>query len=147
MRVFVFVNRVQEIGGRQTTALLIAALHRLRHEVLLANVDDLSVFTSSEYRPEAQANDSAANQSFLAKTIRLKIPTAMFTSQHVEDFVHTAEEAKFETTKIQPDDVILIRTNPGRDLERSAKHAAFLEICQLANASGVRVINLSLIHI
>ena len=42
MRVFVVVNRVVEIGYRQTTALLIASLINQGHEVQLANVDGFS---------------------------------------------------------------------------------------------------------
>ena len=48
MRIFVAVNRIDEIGYRQTTALLIAAFVRLGHTVSLAGVADFSVDTSHE---------------------------------------------------------------------------------------------------
>ena len=51
MRIFVAVNRIDEIGYRQTTALLIAAFVRLGHTVSLAGVADFSVDTSLEKSP------------------------------------------------------------------------------------------------
>ena len=42
---------------------------------------------------------------------------------------------------IRTDDIVLIRTNPGRDLQRSNLHRAFLHWCRIAVSCGIRVIN------
>ena len=52
MSIFVAVNRINEIGYRQTTALLIAGFVRLGHTVSIAGVADFSVDTSLEQSSE-----------------------------------------------------------------------------------------------
>ena len=130
MRIFVFVNQVHEIGFRQTTALLIAAFARLDHEVYLANVDGLSVHCSDLVDP-----------LLISDAIKLEIEGKERSSRTVAEFVATVPNASFQTIEIGAQDTIVIRTNPGRDLSRSAVHSLFLESCQIAKTRGVRVIN------
>jgi glutathione synthase len=130
MRVFVFVNRVQEIGPRQTTALLIAALHRQGHEVWLADVDGISLVGSNV----------AQQIQLQADVIKLHIAEP-FDSAAVASFAESINSSSFSELAITTDDLILIRTNPGRDLDNSGKHGLFLELCKIAKSFGIRVVN------
>ena len=126
MRVFVVVNRVAEIGFRQTTALLIAAFVREDHEVWLANVDALSF--------EAQGD------SCVVSAQASKMPSsADCRSKQVESFVQSTPVLVRQ--KINRGDLILIRTNPGRDVSRTQIHESFLHLCIAAQSSGIRVVN------
>lgn len=129
MRVFVFVNQIQEIGFRQTTALLISACYRMGCEVYLSNVDGLAV-SSSRSGSRASAN-----------AIPLNLDEHARSSRSVSDFAKTVDITQLGSEEIKNEDVILIRTNPGRDLNRSNVHSTFLELCQVAKAKGIRVIN------
>lgn len=126
MRVFVFVNRVDEIGFRQTTTLLVAALVRQNHEVWLASVDALS----------ASALDGPSCL-FVRAT---KVPSSSgYQSEQVESYVQS--EPINSRQQINQGDLILIRTNPGRDLSRTQIHESFLHLCVLAKSLGIRVVN------
>ena len=130
MRVFVFVNRVQEIGPRQTTALLIAAFHRQGHEVWLADVDGISL----------DGSNATSAIRLRASSVRLEAPTDA-DSAVVAKFAKSVPRDSFCQLAIGSDDLILIRTNPGRDHENLGKHNLFLELCQIAKALGIRVVN------
>ena len=120
------VNRVGEVGFRQTTALLVASLVRRHCEVYLANVDAVS-FASHEGGP-----------GFFAECIRV-LPSEKCDSNEVEA---TAKSALTHTqVRLGSDDVILIRTNPGRDLDRMPVHDTFLDVCRAAKLRGIGVIN------
>lgn len=134
MRVFVAVNRVDEISYRQTTALLIAALARLGHAVLLADVEDFSVETSF------QQNTSNRVQTTRYVVDCKTLPTtADCKSEIVEAFAKSGSASSLQL--IESDDLILIRTNPGRDTDRAAVHDSFLDLCQAARANGIKVVN------
>ena len=130
MRVFFFVNQVQEIGPRQTTALLIAAFHRRGHEVWLADVDGVSLVGSN----------ATMQLQLRADCLRLDLPTNA-DSTAVAQFAETVSGDSHSELAIGQADVILIRTNPGRDLENRGKHNLFLELCQIAKSLGIRVVN------
>ena len=125
MRTFVVVNQVDEIGYRQTTALLASALVRQGHEVWLIDVDAISV----------EALDSTA--SFFARAYSL--PSIATSSEQVEAFVKSG--AEISRQRIEAGDLILIRTNPGRDTSRTQVHESFLHLCTAAQADGIRVVN------
>ena len=142
MRVFVFVNDLQEIGFRQTTALLIASLHRQGHEVFLANVSGLSVSgCCTSVQPKSSREEQNSNPTFLAMSIRLKLNSTGVTSQHVANFACQTQDSHFAVVEITSQDLIFIRTNPGRDLANRNQHEIFLEVCQVASYSGIQVIN------
>ena len=134
MKIFVAVNRVNEIGYRQTTALLIAAFVRLGHAVSLADAEDFSVETSFEQ--DTSKGPSGTHFSVNCKTLPT---TADCNSEVVEDFAK-AESASL-SEPIEPGDMIVIRTNPGRDAGRACVHDSFLDLCQAAQAKGIRVSN------
>ena len=133
MKIFVAVNRIDEIGYRQTTALLIAAFVRLGHTVSLAGVADFSVDTSLEHSPSEKR---ATRFSVDCKTLP---PAGDCNSEAVEDFARSIE--KTTSHSIEPGDLILIRSNPGRDTDRTATHDSFLDLCRAAQANGVKVVN------
>ena len=125
MRVFVVVNQVSEIGFRQTTALLVAALVRQNHEVWLANVDAVSV-------------TAQADQATFARATRLP-PADNCQSEQVETFAQSGTASSIQ--QIEQGDLVLIRTNPGRDIARTQIHESFLHLCIAAQATGIRVVN------
>ena len=134
MRIFVAVNRVDEIGYRQTTALLIAAFVRQGLTVSLADVEGFSVETSSTRH--------AANPTPYTRFVvdcRTLPPTEDCNSGVVEDFARA--ELAFSSQAIEPGDMILIRSDPGRDTDRSFIHDAFLNLCQAAQTRGIKVVN------
>ncbi len=151
MRVFVFVNQVQEIGFRQTTALLIAAFYRQGHDVFLADVDGLTICGSQNYlselsyTSESHSRDQPANSCgncVLAKSVQLKLEsTNQANSNQVSEFAKSIQDSHFEPVEIHSNDLILIRTNPGRDIQRLPQHRTFLELCQVAKSSGIQIIN------
>ena len=126
MRIFVVVNRVDEIGFRQTTTLLIATLVREGHEVWLLDVDALSIEAS-------EGSTSVSAQACRAP------PSADCRSEQVESFVQS--EPVISRQKVQRGDLILIRTNPGRDNARTQIHESFLHLCITAKSQGIRVVN------
>ena len=130
MRVFVVVNRVEEIGYRQTTALLIASLFNQGHEVCLANVEGFS------FVGHADGNDfSISGFSLGGNTSEQKLG-----SNAIENIAKSKQDSSRRFV-IEPGDVVLIRTNPGRDTARSSLHESFLEFCSAIETIGVRVIN------
>ena len=133
MKVFVAVNRVDEIGYRQTTALLIAAFVRLGHTVSIAGVADFSVDTSLEQSSEEKRG---TRFSVDCKTLP---SNSDCDSNAVEAFARSDVMARSHS--IEPGDLILIRSNPGRDTDRTATHDSFLDLCRAAQANGIRVIN------
>ncbi|MFT5303563.1 MAG: glutathione synthase [Mariniblastus sp.] len=126
MRVFVVVNQVDEIGFRQTTALLIAALVRKNHDVWLANVDAFSVTALD------------GQNTVFARAVRMK-SSVNFQSEQVASFAKAGPASSLQ--QIEPGDLILIRTNPGRDIARTQIQESFLHLCVAAQAVGIRVVN------
>ena len=124
MRVFVVVNRIEEIGYRQTTAMLIASLARKGFEVYVSNIENVSLF--AEVKTKCLLNARCFNS---AKS-----------SHEVEDLAARSDN-ELTAFDIGPRDTIMIRTNPGRDLDRTAAHRAFLDYCMVCEMSGVRIIN------
>ena len=129
MRIFVVVNQVDEIGFRQTTALLIAAMVRQKHEVWLASVDAFSVSATDQHAQPTQAVASAIKMN----------PCAHCQSEQVESFAKSGAASSLQL--IAEGDLILIRTNPGRDVSRTQLHESFLHLCIAAQAVGIRVVN------
>ena len=133
MRIFVCVNQVDEIGYRQTTALLIAAFVRLGHAVSLAGVEDFSVDSS-----HAESDSSDRTTRFVVECSTLPT-TNDCSSEVVDDFSKSKAALTSQTMEIG--DMILIRTNPGRDTDRAAAHDSFLDLCRAAQANGIKVVN------
>lgn len=125
MRIFVAVNRLAEVGARQTTALLIAALARRGMPVHVAEIASFSFQGATE------------NQLFVSST---EIPPdSDCTSESVARLLQAPPVSG--GILVQCTDAIWIRTNPGRDLERAGEHETFLHLCRAAQLAGTRVLN------
>jgi glutathione synthase len=129
MRWFVVVNRVAEIGYRQTTALLIATLCNQGHEVHLVNVDGFS------FEGLADRN----RFSLTGFPVDSDSKNGQSDSQQIEQIANSQRETR--RFDLGQDDSVLIRTNPGRDIARGSLHDSFLEFCAAIESVGVRVVN------
>ena len=125
MRFFVAVNRVEEIGPRQTTALLIAVMVRSGHEVYLLNINGLS----------------ATNSGSCIRMIAHSVQVAAVADSAAVVARFAAANPDLSPNAVTTDDLILIRTNPGRDKRRMAAHSGLLELCRVAQAAGIKVVN------
>ncbi len=125
MRVFLFVNRVVELGSRQTTALLAAAFCRLDQRVVIADVGALSFATSG------------GSVSFAA--VGIELPSDCRTSEQVAEY--SAQGRSSAEFRLDATDLIMIRTNPGRDTQRHQIHQNFLHLLMLAANAGIQVVN------
>ncbi|QEG23798.1 ATP-grasp domain-containing protein [Mariniblastus fucicola] len=132
MRIFFFVNHVHEIGFRQTTTLLIAAAFNQGHSVFLADVNAL------EFNSQRSSDDCVFSANAAALFTDSKEP---IDSVGVEAFAKSVNPSTLSKQDICPGDKVCIRTNPGRDTERSKLHRSFLELCQVAQAHGIQVVN------
>ncbi len=126
MRVIVVVNRVKEIGFRQTTALLAAGLANRGCEVFLADVDGLV------------ANCGNREPAYEVDAVPVP-PDLKSDSNLIESIAHHSNQPV--PLRLAPGDLILIRTNPGRDLSRIRAQGTFLDICRSARQHGIRVLN------
>jgi len=133
MRAIVAVNQVSEIGFRQTTALLIAAFLRSGIDVALVSVDGLSVDTSL-----AATFGSDSQTGFCLRAATMSARTNC-DSRAVQDFAQSSPV--LVAGYIHRDDLVIIRTNPGRDPARASIHESFLDICRSASMAGIRVVN------
>jgi glutathione synthase len=126
MRIFVFVNRLSEVGPRQTTAMLVATCLRRGCEVLLAEPDGLSIATlaGAAVTPSVQA---------------VCCPTDCHSAERVAKFAKTP--GRRQSFPVVDGDLILIRTNPGRDTSRLVLHDALLDSLRILETGQIRVIN------
>ena len=131
MRVFVVVNSVAEIGGRQTTALLIAGLVNRGHDVWLVDVSAVSI-SGGRADTGVQATGVWLGQQENMRNLD---------SDNVEERCRGVSASDFQSVRLNANDLILIRTNPGRDAGSAAIHETFLYLCQIAQLRGIRVLN------
>jgi glutathione synthase len=134
MRVIVAVNKIQELSFRQTTALLTAALVRKGCDVWLASIDAFSMLAHSCAGSSAESTEPAQIQ-----VRAFGVPPDCITSESLEFAAQPATQ--LQSLTLGAEDLILIRTNPGRDLARWPLHNAFLDICRVAEENSVRVVN------
>jgi glutathione synthase len=119
MRITFVVNQLPEVHARQTTFLLAAAAVRRGHDVFFAGVLDLGWADDrvrAHRRPLTGVDDADGALARCAAS--------------------PGESAAFG-----PDDLVLIRTNPGRAEGAAAAHATALSLLSLARRGGVRVLN------
>ncbi len=124
MKVFVVVNRIEEIGYRQTTAMLIASLARKGIEVYVSDIEKFSLVADERTRIQLKASCFESARS-----------------SHDVEALSRSQSSELKTYGLSSGDTIMIRTNPGRDIERSAKHRAFLDFCNVCEMSGMRLVN------
>ncbi len=126
MQLFVVVNRFDDVTDRQTTAMLVASLVRHGCPVLLAEVHAMTP-------PEASGAEPRV------------VPAIAIDAGPNCDAGQVQQRARTAATRPSAwpvaGDLVLIRTNPGRDRPRAPVHTAFLETCQRLMTNGVHVIN------
>ena len=123
MRFFFLVNDTCAIAPTQTTAMLIAAAAK-QHEVWVGGVADLSCHNDGQPWVWAKQVEPSASDS----------------CQRVVTALSTAPQTAIALTRSQID-LWIMRTNPARDLDRSALHSAALTLAQRAEQLGVCVLN------
>jgi len=119
MRVGFVVNDRREPSAEQTTTLLIGAALRRGHEVMVCGVGDLT-FTDDG---RLLAHGSTPTES--DRTALVRQLASGETSCHALD----------------EHELVIIRTNPGRDESRRAQHLAALRMLESLEERRVRVVN------
>lgn len=122
MRIFVMVNQVRQLVRGQTTVALIHAAARLGHEVGVFSVGELSLQPHGEMTARAYVLQPEVPPDRGQALLRLR-----------------ASEPR--RMALRSGDVVLIRTNPGRDKRRSNLHHMALELCIAAQRRGVSFAN------
>ncbi|MDA0267334.1 MAG: hypothetical protein O3A14_10335 [Cyanobacteria bacterium] len=122
MQITFLVNDPGDIQPSQTTAMLMAAAVARGHRVGITGVGDLSC--RSDCQPWAQVRflevGISPDLAALMGAIAQNPPTAM-------PLIQT--------------DLLLLRTNPARDLNHTAAHSTALALARHCQSAGVRVIN------
>lgn len=113
MRVVVVINRIAELTERQTTWMLIAELANRDVDLFVAEADGVTLGSDGF---EVQA---------------ARVPIA----------IDIPPKPGEEQVGLSHGDLVLLRTNPGRDVERSALHDELLTTLMAAEEQGIRVIN------
>jgi len=119
MKLVVAVNRLSEVTPTQTTAMLIAEAARRSHDVYVVDAGEVGV------------DDDARLVARGRKVPAVESTTAL---------VSTLMSADDESLALEAGDVVLVRTNPGRDARPWAQ-ATLLEALHLASDRGVLVLN------
>lgn len=119
MNITVLVNDVALLLPTQTTALLAHAASCRGHDVSVASVDDLS-WSAGGLRARRRALRSSED---VASSVR----RCLGSSPAIEP--------------VRANDLVLIRTNPGREEASAARHGAALALLSLARRRGIRVLN------
>lgn len=123
MRLFVLLNRSDDLVPTQTTAMLVEEASRRGHEVWLGGVTSLGL------NPDGGVSAQA-----------LMVPPADQRG-HVCDWLKSPQRGGPQALDASACEAWLIRTNPGRDAAHRADHASALELARLARDRGVVVLN------
>jgi len=119
MRIGFVVNDRRGPSVEQTTTLLICAALRRGHEVMVCGVGDLTCTEDGR----SFARGSAPKQSDRSALVQE---------------LASGEAARH---RLDEQDLVIIRTNPGRDESRRPQHIAALRMLETLEERGVRVIN------
>ena len=119
MRISVWVNRLSELSLTQTTGMLISSAALRGHEVWVSALEELSLCPRG--RVLAQARLAAGG-----------LREAHFQS------LRTASSQELDLLRC---DLVLIRTNPGRDRARADLHEFALGLGEILQRRGTRVLN------
>ena len=122
MRFFFLVNDATQLEAKQTTTMLIAAAAEQGHEVLISGVKDLSY--STEGAP-------------LFRTRRIRKGSKSSRKKLIRAIV----KGKINGVTPGPADVVMIRTNPARDISNKSAHMLALNAAAWCHEKGCRVFN------
>jgi glutathione synthase len=123
MKITFLVNDPTGIQPSQTTAMLIAAAVAQGHQVGVVGVGDLSC--RSDGQPWGQVYAVPEGGAGLA----------------LAQLMAAIAQAAPQAAPLGDLDLLLIRTNPARDLQHAASHQTALALARLAQKQGVRVVN------
>ncbi len=119
MRLTILVNAIDDLVARRATTLLATTALSRGHDVRFAGVRDVGWSGARLMLTERTLVDRGSAEASIAAT--------------------RAQPA--ETRSAAAGDVVLIRTNPGRDAAHRGHHDAALGMLELARSRGVRVLN------
>lgn len=122
MEITFLVNDRAEIGRKQTTLRLIDVALRRGHRVLVSDVSGLSAAGARSTTLHAVTLDGDGHVSDA-------------------DLLQRLVAAPVVRRPLDATDLVFVRTNPGRDPARSARHAASLSMLAGAADRGLRVLN------
>lgn len=117
------LNKRDSIKSGTTTSTLMLACHRKGHPVFATDIVHLKASSSTSLFADAYQ---------LAVRDRVD-STAMLSAQ--------ISKARSEVVDLREMQAIIVRTTPGKDIDRAWAHRLSLEIMRLASESGVRVVN------
>lgn len=121
MNILFLVNEPASIEPTQTTAMLMGAALQQGHCVGIVGVGELSC--RDDGQPWGQVRWLAA------------------TFEHLAELVAGVAALPVQAIPLSQMDLLMIRTNPARDLSRTALHQTALALVRLAQNRGVRVVN------
>lgn len=120
MRVFVMINHFNQLRVTQTTFALMHAAARSGYEVCVFGVHDLSL-----------APDGSIWAT--ARSLRGAVPSERRAAMEL------LQQGRLKRLPLAAPDVLLIRTNPGRDTQAINVHHMALELCVAAERRGLLV--------
>jgi glutathione synthase len=124
VKVLVIVNRISELTSRQSTAMLIAELSRRAVELYVGDLEGIRITMKDE-----------------AAGIACSATASCIDRLHSSTDIAQLREASLKTFNLSAGDVVILRTNPGRDPDRKQQHQAALWTLAALDFAGVRVIN------
>jgi len=116
----ILVNNIDELIPRQTTTMLIQSATRFTEEVWVIAVETLSCQPSGEVMGYGK-----------------RVPKI----EGREAFLAALKQQPSQSFLLDTADLVLIRTNPGRDLERAWAHHFALDVLEILEEKGVLVLN------
>lgn len=123
MKVLVIVNRLLQMTSRQTTAMLIAGLSKRDVELFVGELDGLHVAIADKRR-----------------CVRISA-TVVPVNGVAADEIDSLAAGKPIRVEFGSGDLVVIRTNPGRDETRLDDHQTLLSLLATAESVGVRITN------
>ena len=117
------LNDRDSIKPDRTTSTLMLACHRMGHPVFATDIVNLRASSST---------------SLFADAYQLKPSDRVETTAMLSERLFNAES---ELVDLQDMQAILVRTTPGKDIDRAWAHRLSLEIMRMASDLGVRVVN------
>lgn len=120
MRIAILVNNSAELTFRQSTSMLTCAAVARDHEVWVFGITDIEMTPDSRVYAMARSAHGATETAALARSLRAR---------------------KRKRIELESCDVLLMRTNPGRDEQYIPAHECALAVARILVDRGVLVLN------
>lgn len=121
MKILFLVNAIDELKVKMATSLLMTAAAR-RHQVSVCSVGDFGLV-------KGQIVVTARTLDLSSESVTAERVTAVL------------QRLSSETSALSGFDVVMVRTNPGRDHERHASHAIAMHFLREAQDDGMLIVN------